>query len=137
MLSLNFVYGAEITYLHKETINASQNLYYYKLDVHAYLVNLQQTLNISFSSWLPNTPPQPQTQTIDGLTAGFTLVIKYLIYVINWLNYIMQIILLTPIKILMYGCTVIMAIFGLDTTPAGQVINAVYTLQMDYIPTEF
>lgn len=137
MLTINFVYGAELTYLRKYAINANQNLYYYRLDIHSYLVNLQNTLQVSFNTWLPNQPVQPTKTNTDTLSLGFTLVIKYIIFGINWISYIFQFILLTSVKMLAYIISVIIAIFGLNTTPLGQVLTQIYQFQPPYIPVDF
>ena len=90
---------------------SSWGIVYYKFDMGKYLVNLEKSVQ-GIDIWTNFFGAPPVQPKFEGIIKG---IINYIIYFINWYSYIVEIILLGPIKLLMYPVNIIITLLGFNT----------------------
>ena len=137
---LNIQYGNIIT---QQTVTyGSYTWTYYKFETFHYLDNLQDSNNLIGLITLPEIPQFKALETWDILNILKFLVNTLLIYLTNWIIYIIDIVVFIPYKALMQPIWTIMSLIGIDLNaenPTGQantieILTYLYKTQIPYIP---
>lgn len=111
----------------------------YKMDVHKYLVNLQNSIEIPFKNmWLD--PPAPYGYKFSGNAIETIInILKQLpnsyIWVINMILWIANITIIMPTKLIIHPLILTMSLLGINTTNLGivEVANKIYNANISYI----
>lgn len=107
----------------------------YSLDIHAYLNNLQNSINIPFKNMYINFPTPWKASNWDAINVA-KILYNALIWVVNVVLWIANITIIIPTKLIMHPIVLIMGILGIDTTNLGivEAANFLYSLNIPFIP---
>lgn len=100
---------SSITFLEKTT--STLGVTYYKMNLAQYGKSLEEAFagNYLWENLFPEFPKQPQANfVIQGI-------INYSILTINWIMAILECVLLTPLKIIVYPINLILTLIGFNT----------------------
>lgn len=101
----------------------------YKLNLHQYFKNIQ---NIA-SLWKTVIPIAPTEPTGDwNAFNGAKMVAKWILFGVNWLIWLLNIIIFTPFRIIMYIIVVFYSFFGLDGTRMMDQLKYLFNFQIPY-----
>lgn len=123
----------------KESINyyGKYTWTFYKLDLPQYVKNLETSIQIDqLTKIFPQVPTFPRTPSGIDVIEWLRWIGNLFPYMVNWIIYIENIILLAPLKLLLYPVNILMAIFGLNTASneAIQAFNMLYNINIPFIP---
>lgn len=127
--------GANITIVSAKTQQIGNYTWnYYYIDISQYLKNLEGTMNeLRFKSMIPDMPVLPYNfnGSWDILKILKYIVNYFVIYLTNWVLYIIDLTLLLPTKILIWPIHVLLVLLGINTegnTNITDVINFIYNI---------
>lgn len=110
---------------------------YYKIDVVQYLQNLEYSLTSidQFGNFGVAQVQIPPTNLNDVVSALKTL-LNWIMFGFNSIIQIISLLLLSPLKILLYPLNVIYAIFGLNTSSSEwiNITTSIYNFHIPFLP---
>lgn len=95
------IMGTQNTLLTEKTI---MGIKIYIFDLHKYIANLEDAVEIDWTQFFPQTPNFPGTVNIGNM----------LIFILNWLLFIINVAVLAPIKLLIQPLVIIMSLLGFN-----------------------
>lgn len=112
-------------------VEVTNGIYMYKIDLLGYIRNIQNTLG-SIKSLGAIAPSSPTYDWTDALLV-FKSLAKVVFYVINWIIYIVQIIIVVPFKFLLYIIVCNLTLLGMNGTAMVRSLNTLYSLNIPYL----
>lgn len=128
-----------LSVLTREQINyfGQYNWTYYRLDLPQYIKNLETSIQIDqLTKIFPQVPVFPRKPTSIDVIEWLSWIGKLFPYIVNWVIYVSNIVILAPLKLLLYPISIILAILGLNTASneAIQAFNILYNINIPMIP---
>lgn len=112
-------------------VEIANGIYMYKIDLLGYIKNLQNTLN-TITTLGATPPPKPTYNWTDYLNA-FKTIGKVFFYAINWIIYIIQIIVFVPMKFIIYLIVVTLSMLGMNGSSIMEQVNRIYLINIPYL----
>lgn len=109
----------------------ANGIYMYKIDLLGYIRNIQDTLGTitTIGAVKPNAP----TFNWSDALLVFKSLGKVVFYVINWIIYAFQLIIIIPTKFILYTIICTLSIMGMDGSKIMTEINKMYMLNIPYL----
>lgn len=95
------IMGAENTLLTEKTI---MGIKLYIFDLHKYLENLEESVTIDWTQFFPEKPTLPGNINIGNI----------ILFLLNWILFIINIAVLAPIKLLIQPIIIIISLIGIN-----------------------
>lgn len=108
----------------------------YTFNWYGYLQNLNDMLDLPFNITWPKFPSVFKLNWLDAATLGTKTIFNIFIWLTNWLVWIINILVVTPTKLLAQPILLILTIFGLNNRQIGiyEIFLQLYKLNIGYIP---
>ena len=137
VLTLIFNVNIFVVEEYSTMVVGNQTIKMYVFNVHNYLQNIQTSIKgVNFKDVFPGQIPYVNTD-FSNVENTLKTIANYIIYGLNFLVAVLSVLILAPLKLILYIVIVAEAIIGLDFSKAPNilnVINTIYTFNIPYIP---